>query len=245
MNYTIIIPARMESTRLSEKAIADINGHPMIVHTAKRAAMSKAKRVAVATDSSKIADVCRDYDIEIIMTGEYHKNGSERVYEAGQKLGLEGNEIVINVQGDEPLINPNDIDTVAKFLEKEKHEICIPHNLMLKLDVSPNKTKMVVAADNKTVMYMSRHIIPYGENDVKKCLGLMGFRFRALEKFYQAPQGFCEIRENIEMLRAIEHQIKVGTIYLDGNCASVDIETDLLLARKMEPQAVPWQRDLK
>src|SRR5881227_2513896 len=110
MAFTVLVPARLASTRLPDKPLADIAGIPMIVRVAQRAAKSKAQRVVVAADHTSIIDACTRHNIEAVLTREDHASGSDRLAEACEKLGLDGRDAVVNVQGDEPLIDPALID---------------------------------------------------------------------------------------------------------------------------------------
>src|ERR671912_3077411 len=114
--FVVVIPARLASTRLPDKPLADIAGKPMVVRVAERARASSATRVVVATDSSQVAQACAAHGVETVLTRADHPSGSDRLAEACVHLGLDGDDVVVNVQGDEPLIAPDLIDAVAHLL---------------------------------------------------------------------------------------------------------------------------------
>ena len=115
-SFTVVIPARLASTRLPNKPLADIGGHPMIVRVAERAHASSARRTVVATDAQQVADACAPHNVEVVLTRTSHPSGTDRLAEVAARLGLADDDIVVNVQGDEPLIDPNLIDEVAIHL---------------------------------------------------------------------------------------------------------------------------------
>ena len=116
MSFTVLVPARLQSTRLPRKPLADIGGLPMIVRVARRAALSGAQQVVVAADDAEIVAACRAHDVACVLTRTDHPTGSDRLAEACELLGLDGESVVVNVQGDEPLIDPELIDACAALL---------------------------------------------------------------------------------------------------------------------------------
>ena len=154
MKKIILIPTRINSKRLPAKALLEIEKIPMIIHTYKRSCLSKLKdEVFVCTDSKKIIDVCKKYDAKFIKTKSSHKNGTERIAEAAKKLNLRNKDIIIDVQGDEPLINPADIDATISFL-KNKFDIVVPH-IDFKLKNKKNIVKLLVNDKNR-ILWMTR-----------------------------------------------------------------------------------------
>ncbi|HNI75985.1 MAG TPA: NTP transferase domain-containing protein, partial [Giesbergeria sp.] len=119
--FAVLIPARMASSRLPDKPLADIAGLPMVVRVAQRAAASGAQRTVVAADDARILDACRQHGVEAILTRTDHASGSDRLAEACTLLGLDGDDVVVNVQGDEPLIDPALIGAVAQLLRTHPH----------------------------------------------------------------------------------------------------------------------------
>ena len=155
-----LIPVRLESSRLPNKAIMEIAGMPMILHVAKRAKLSKTlDRVVVCTDSHLICNICIDNNIEIVLTKNTHANGTERIAEAANILNLDDDTIIVDIQGDEPLLKPYMIDNVSNFLiENSNFDIVVPYIETFDKE-SCNRVKLVTS--NNNVIYMSRRNIPY------------------------------------------------------------------------------------
>ena len=153
-----LIPSRLSSKRLFQKPLVNINGLPLIIHTLLRAKMSKKlHKVVVCTDSSKIYDLVKSYNGEAIMTSKKHKNGTERIAEVAKKFKCR---LVVDIQGDEPLINPKDIDKVINFHSKNKRfDIVVP---FIKAKNINNKNIVKIVNNNKNrILYMSRSNIPF------------------------------------------------------------------------------------
>jgi 3-deoxy-manno-octulosonate cytidylyltransferase (CMP-KDO synthetase) len=163
VKFTVLIPARLASTRLPDKPIADIAGKPMVVRVADRARESGAARVVVATDSERVAQACVPHGVEVVMTRPDHASGSDRLAEACEKLGLDGDDAVVNVQGDEPLIDPALIDAVARLLdERPEAGMSTAAHAIDDLEEfrNPNVVKVVLDAAG-LAMYFSRASIPW------------------------------------------------------------------------------------
>lgn len=241
MDYTVIIPSRLASKRLPNKALENINGYPMIVHVAKRSMLSMASRVVVATPDHRIHWVCKDHGIETVDTSADHKNGTERLLEAAHKLGLKADDIVVNVQGDEPLVNPIWINKVAEHMHEYNCQAVVPYQYT---DERDNLNRVKLVHTEGRIIYMSRLPVPYTW-DVPmpsfKHLSVVGFRAKTLETFYDLGEGNIERQEKIEMLRLIENGIPIHTFRLSGDTVSVDTPDDLERARALEPLAVKWR----
>ncbi|CAM3842254.1 3-deoxy-manno-octulosonate cytidylyltransferase [Polynucleobacter antarcticus] len=223
-----LIPVRLESSRLPKKAILDIAGRPMIVHVAKRAAMARLlDEVIVCTDSEEIANICLDNSIKIILTKSSHINGTERIAEASDGLNLNEKDIIIDIQGDEPLLMPQMIDNVIKFMENNPvNDIVVPY-ITISDGLSPNRVKIVES--NGRIYYMSRASVPYSfleSTHIKKHLSIIGFKRQALSKFYECKQSPLERVEGIELLRALENGLIVGTYEEHGESLAVDTRDD-------------------
>lgn len=162
MSFTVLIPARMHSTRLPRKPLLDIAGKPMVVRTSERAGLSSASRVVVATDDEEILSTCQQHNIEAVMTRAEHPTGTDRLAEAAIKLNLADDDIVVNVQGDEPLIPPEVINGVAKTLV-EASDCAIAtaaHPIdSIEIFLNPNVVKVEVDAQNRALTF-SRTPIP-------------------------------------------------------------------------------------
>ncbi|MGY8903977.1 MAG: 3-deoxy-manno-octulosonate cytidylyltransferase [Burkholderiales bacterium] len=163
MRFTVLIPARLASTRLPNKPLADIGGQPMVVRVARQAAQSAAQRVVVAADSQAITEACKAHGVEAVLTGTHHLSGSDRLAQACDLLGLADDEVVVNVQGDEPLIAPALINQVAALLNRHPQASMgtAAHPVQTLADfLNPNVVKVVLDAQGQA-LYFSRAPIPY------------------------------------------------------------------------------------
>ena len=228
MNIVGLIPVRLESARLPNKAILEIAEIPMILHVAKRAQLSQSlDRVIVCTDSHKICDLCVENEIEVVLTKSIHTNGTERIAEAVNILNLDKETIIVDIQGDEPLLKPYMIDNVAGYLLKNKcFDIVVPF-IEIFGEESHNRVKLVASGNN--VVYMSRRNVPYPflkDTIYKHHLSIIAFRMDALSRFADSSPTPLEEIEGIELLRAIEIGLKVGTFEEYGEMLSVDTKED-------------------
>ena len=231
MPFIVLIPARLASTRLPNKPLADIAGLPMIVRVAQRAMQSGAARAIVACDSAHIADVCKAHGIAAVITRADHPSGSDRLAEACNLLGLQDDEIVVNVQGDEPLIDPVLIDSVALLLEKSPQASMgtAAHAITFVADAhNPNVVKVVLDASGHA-LYFSRSLIPF-VRDAKPAkpakptqpgtdlaqyaplrhIGIYSYRVGFLRQFPALAQAPIELAENLEQLRALWHGHRIA-----------------------------------
>lgn len=227
-----LIPSRLNSTRLPNKALLPIHGLPLVVHTFKRAQLAKSlSEVYVCTDSEEIAQAVLAHGGRVIMTSSEHTNGTERIAEAAQQLKAD---YFVDIQGDEPLINPDHIDaTVAAHVQHPEWDILLPS-----LPISqPESLHVVKVVHDKSmrVMFLSRSVIPqpfrHRPAYYLKHLSIISFLPDALQRFASFPPGDLEIAESVELLRALEHGLIVGTTLLDGNSLSVDVEEDYVKAK--------------
>lgn len=223
--YTVLIPARLASTRLPNKPLADIHSLPMVVRVARRAAQSHASRVVVAADSQDILNACQAHGVEAILTGSHHPSGSDRLAEASALLGLADSAIVVNVQGDEPLIDPDLIDAVASLLAaREDCAMSTAAHAIATLEdfLSPHVVKVVLDA-RSTAMYFSRAPIPAARDQPGawwtsapahaaplRHVGVYGYRAGFLRSFPQLPQAGVEQLEALEQLRALWHGHRIA-----------------------------------
>ena len=239
MTNLILIPARMASTRLPGKPLADIAGQPMIVHVARRAAESGLGRVVVATDTRAVADAVRAGGFEAVMTRMDHQSGSDRIFEALNALDPQGQvEIVINVQGDLPTIEPAtiaaalapladsavDIGTLGVEISREEER------------TNPNVVKIVGSALSPTRMralYFTRATAPWGEGPLYHHIGLYAYRRAALERFVGLPPSPLEKREKLEQLRALEAGMRIDVEIVSSVPLGVDTPEDLERAREI------------
>ena len=229
-----LIPSRMGSKRLPEKALLPISGLPLVIHTYKRANLSKLlKKIIICTDSKKIYNEAKKNNSKAILTSTHHQNGTERIAEAYLKQ-KEKYDLVVDIQGDEPLISPYHIDQVIKFhIENPEVDIVLP-TLKINFPDNPNIIKVVTNKKND-VMYLSRNKIPFEQKSKKnfflKHLSIISFKPEALIKFAKSKKTNLEKVEDIELLRALEIGLKIKTINLLGDSFSVDVEDDYSKAK--------------
>ncbi|XOV88740.1 MAG: 3-deoxy-manno-octulosonate cytidylyltransferase [Pseudomonadota bacterium] len=237
--FVVIIPARFASQRLPGKALVDINGKPMIQHVYERARQSAAADVVVATDDSRIRDVVQAFGGKALMTSALHPSGTDRLQEAASLLGLADDEIVVNVQGDEPLVPPLVIDQVANNLTAAGTAMATLYEPMeLPEDIrDPNKVKVVTDAAGRALLF-SRAAIPFDRDGgsgytFKRHLGIYAYRVSLLREFVQWPPCELEQTEKLEQLRAMWHG---RTIHVDRAAAlippGVDTPADLKRVRE-------------
>ncbi len=234
----IIIPARIASSRFPGKVLADIHGLPMVVATAR--AVESVDDVVVATDSEEVAEVCRKHGVQAVMTSSDHQSGTDRINEAATRLGLDANEIVINVQADEPFIEPKIVARLKELVTKHQHEertmICSLYKSVTKEDAqNPNLVK-VVTDECGFALYFSRSLIPFDREDsctrYKGHLGLYGFTKRMLEKFCMLPHAPLEHIEKLEQLRALSHGYDIAMAEVETKSFGIDTPEDMEKALK-------------
>lgn len=246
--FTVLIPARLASTRLPNKPLADLAGLPMIVRVAQQAALSNATQVVVATDSSDVAKACKDHQTTVVMTRADHPSGSDRLAEACVQLGLADDAIVVNVQGDEPLIDPALINAVADCLiaRPDCAMSTAAHAMTDKSEWNnPNIVKVVLDAKN-TALYFSRSLIPYDRdgqrNDAQPILdkalplrhiGIYAYRVGFLKQFPNLTQAPIEQLEALEQLRALWHGERIA-VHVSPKTAGIGVDTPEDLARVRE-----------
>ena len=224
MSFTVLIPARMASSRLPDKPLADLAGLPMVVRVAQRAQQSQASRVVVAADDARIVAACQAHSIDAVLTRTDHPSGSDRLAEACDLLGLQDTEVVVNVQGDEPLIDPASIDAAAQLLQTRSD--CSMSTLAHAIDsvqdfANPNVVKVVLDARH-TALYFSRAPIAWWRDGFAQGLtalpspaplrhiGLYGYRVGFLREFPKLAQAPIEITESLEQLRAMWHGHRIA-----------------------------------
>ncbi|KAA0912644.1 3-deoxy-manno-octulosonate cytidylyltransferase [Aquicoccus porphyridii] len=230
-----LIPARMESARLPGKPLRKIAGVPMIVHVAKRAALSpRVTKAVVCTDSIEILMTCEKYGIEVCLTRSTHQNGTERIAEAAEVMGLTDDDIIVDVQGDEPFVRPEYIEEVADFTARTGYGCVVPHQM---IDEYGNLNRVKMVSHDDRVIYFSRADVPchFGEmpQPLKKHLSIIGFRLPALRRFVSSPPTPLENTERIELMRLVELGEPIGTFLQTGTSLSVDTPEDYELACRM------------
>lgn len=245
--FVAIVPARLASTRLPRKPLADIGGLPMVVRVAQRAAASGAARVVVAADSDEIAAACRAHGVEAVLTSPAHPTGTDRLAEACALLGLDGEQIVVNVQGDEPLIPPAVIAAVAGLLAA--HADCAiataAHPLHDAAEFfNPNVVKVVTDRAGRALLF-SRAPIPWARDafaagcaalpadlPAQRHVGLYAYRAGFLRAYPQLARDPLEVFESLEQLRALAHGYRIAVLALPSALPpGVDTPADLEMVR--------------
>jgi 3-deoxy-manno-octulosonate cytidylyltransferase (CMP-KDO synthetase) len=227
-----IIPSRFAAARLPGKPLAEIAGRPMIAWVVERCAQARrVGRVVVATDDDRIARAALAAGAEAMRTDPGHRSGSDRVAEAVRRLDLPGRAAVVNVQGDEPLIDPASIDAVLAALELPGVERCTAAAPLLGDPAEPARVKVVTDAQGDA-LYFSRAPIPSG-GPYRLHLGLYAFRVEALLDFADLPPGLLEQQERLEQLRLLEHGRRLRVVPVDRHSPSVDTPEDLALVRSL------------
>lgn len=233
----VLIPARMASTRLPGKPLADICGLPMIVQVALRAREAGASRIIVATDHPEIERVISAAGFEAVMTGEGHQSGSDRISEALSRIDPEGRaEIVVNVQGDLPTIDPEAIRASLRPLEDPSVDIATLAAVIHAEEekTNPNVVKVVgspLSDSRLRALYFTRATAPYGPGALYHHIGLYAYRRSALSKFVALGPSALEIREKLEQLRALEAGMRIDVEIIDTVPLGVDTPEDLERAR--------------
>ena len=230
LNFTVLIPARMASSRLPEKPLADIAGLPMVVRVARRAQQSQARQVVVAADDERIVQACKAHGVQALLTRQDHASGSDRLAEACHLLGLTDDAVVVNVQGDEPLIAPERINQVALLLiqRPEASMSTAAHPIHALEDyTNPNVVKVVMDA-RQIALYFSRAPIPWWRDGQSgqhfkqlpepaplRHIGIYGSRTGFLAHFPQLPPAPVETLESLEQLRALWHGHRIAVHITD------------------------------
>ncbi len=251
MKFTVIVPARLASTRLPDKPLADIGGVPMVVRVAQRAAGSSATQVVVATDHESIVTACTRHGVRALMTRADHASGSDRLAEACGLLGLDGDDIVVNVQGDEPLIDAELIDACADLLTRRPD--CVmstaAHALASVAEyANPNVVKVVLDAQGRA-LYFSRAPLPWWRDGNAAGLaslatlpdptplrhvGLYAYRAGFLRGFPALPMAPLERLEALEQLRVLWHGERIAVHVSNSEPGpGVDTPEDLERVRRL------------
>ena len=238
-HFHVIVPARYASTRFPGKPLADLAGKPMIVHVCERAARSGAASVQVATDDERIAAAARQHGFGVVMTRADHPSGTDRLAEAAARLALGDDAIVVNAQGDEPLVAPALIRAVAERLAEQAaaslstacHEL---HDAQAA--ASPNVVKVVLDAAGYA-LYFSRSRIPYpreGAPVTYRHAGIYAYRVRFLREYARLPASPLEVAESLEQLRALWYGHRIAVVVSETEIPpGVDTPQDLEAVRRM------------
>jgi len=229
----IIIPARIGSSRFPNKVLADIDGIPMVIRTAQ--AVSSIDKVSIATDSQEVIDIASSYGITAIMTSSSHNSGTDRIFEASQKLNLDDSEIIINVQGDEPFIEIEVVQAVFDLTKRNKDNRSIIMNSCYKQINNPEADDpnivKVVTTEEDIALYFSRAKIPYPRDHhfdaYKGHIGIYGFTKESLENFCNLSPAPLEDIEKLEQLRALYHGYNIAMTPVKTESFGIDTPEDL------------------
>lgn len=246
MSFTVIIPARMASTRLPGKPLADIGGKPMVVRVAERAARSQAAQVIVATDHADVLAACRTHGIDARMTRDDHPSGTDRIAEVAAAAGLAADAVIVNVQGDEPLIDPALVDACAARVAAETPMATAAHPIDDITDVfNPNVVKVVLDARGDALMF-SRAPLPWHRDGFAqdrsrmpdgyaalRHVGLYAYRQDFLQRYPALPPSPIESVEALEQLRVLWNGFRIA-VHIVGQVppAGVDTPEDLERVRR-------------
>ena len=234
----IIIPARIASSRFPSKVLADIDGVPMVIRTAMTAA--HVDSVTIATDSQEVIDIAASYDIRAVMTSSHHQSGTDRIYEAARTLGLKTDEIVINLQADEPFIEIEVLEAVYELTKRNLTCDRIVMNSCYKTITSPeaddpNIVKVVTDSEG-IALYFSRAKIPYPRDHHHDIyyghIGIYGFSVEALARFCSLDPAPLEKIEKLEQLRALYYGYDVAMVEVQTESFGIDTPEDLERALK-------------
>ena len=229
---TGIIPSRYASTRFPGKPLADILGKPMFWHVYQRAVQcSLLQDVYLATDDRRIYRAARALEVPVLMTSPEHQSGTDRIMEAARNLGLARHSVVVNIQGDEPALEPKILDQLLEpFVSASGVCVTTPARRIEPLEAkSPNVVKVVVSGTGRA-LYFSRCPIPWsgdGSGPFLGHIGLYAYRYDILERFQQMKQSFLEQTEKLEQLRLLEAGIPIDVVVTRYACHGVDVPEDI------------------
>ena len=235
----IVIPARMASTRLPGKPLADIAGEPMVVHVWRRAVEAKVGPVWVATDSAAVAEAVGSAGGRAVMTRSDHPSGTDRVHEAVAKIDPEGDAgIIVNLQADLPTIERGQIAALLALFTDSKADVgTLAAEIKRPAERdSPNVVKLVgtpIAPSRLRALYFTRATAPFGDGPLYHHIGVYAFRRPALDRFVALPPSPLEKRESLEQLRALEAGMRIDVAIVEGVPLGVDTTQDLETARAM------------
>lgn len=246
MSFVVIIPARMASTRLPDKPLADIAGLPMVVRVAERARLSRAERVIVATDHASVMAACEQAGVEVMMTRADHPSGTDRIAEIAATMSLPGDAIIVNVQGDEPLIDPELINACAACVSANAPMATAAHPIHIVEDVfNPNVVKVVLDAKGDAMMFSraplpwhrdgfadGTHTMPAGYVPLRH-IGIYAYRCDFLLNYATLAVSPLETIEALEQLRVLWHGFRIAVHLVEHPpAAGVDTAEDLARVRQ-------------
>ncbi|EGJ48499.1 3-deoxy-manno-octulosonate cytidylyltransferase [Desulfocurvibacter africanus] len=233
-----IIPARYASSRFPGKPLAPILGRPMLWHVHTRARLCpELARVVLATDDERIAQACAELDIPAVMTSGSHESGTDRVLEAATILGVPDEAVVVNIQGDEPALEPAMLSAlVAPFVDETVRVTTLAKEISAERAASPNQVKVAIAKDGRA-LYFSRATIPFPRDNAQATyfghIGLYAFRMETLRRFAELGPSPLECREKLEQLRLLEAGIPIRVVLTTFDSCGVDSPEDIQRAERI------------
>ena len=235
MKIAVIIPARYDSTRFPGKPLRIFNGKPMIQQVYERVSLSNVVTdIRVATDDQRIFDTVCGFGGNAVMTGKEHRSGTDRVAEAAEKLGLDLEDIVVNIQGDQPKVHPQHLLDVVNPFKTEPDTVMstLAFKIVKKGEITDPKDCKVTFDNKGCALYFSRSPIPCARDadtifDTYKHLGIYAYTKRFLETFRKLPEGKLEAIEKLEQLRAIEYGYRILVVITDYDSPEVDLPEDI------------------
>jgi 3-deoxy-manno-octulosonate cytidylyltransferase (CMP-KDO synthetase) len=231
----IIIPARLNSSRFANKILVDILGLPMVIRTAKQ--VSSLDKVVIATDSQEVIDLAKEHGFDAVMTSSSHQSGTDRINEAVNILNLGDDEIIVNVQGDEPFIEVEVVQAVinrVKQIKENDEDIMITScykEISSELADDPNHVKVILDEESNAI-YFSRAKVPYHRDHHEAAsysghLGIYGFTKKSLNNFCELKSSKLENIEKLEQLRAIDNGFKIAMVKVESKSFGIDTQQDL------------------
>lgn len=233
MNKIVLIPSRLQSERLPEKPLKFIGSKTMIEMVYEAASRSVADKVIIATDSESISNEVQNFGGEVVMTNSDHSNGTERIFEASQKMGLFDEDIVINLQGDEPFSDPKDMNNIFELLQEENVEmVSMFTDLKNKSDLkNPNVVKVSIKDSVAQDFFRNETSL---DKKTWIHLGIYGFKLNTLKKIVKLPKSENEINRKLEQMRAMDNNIPIHMIRSEALVhLGIDTYEDLKLANKL------------
>lgn len=238
MQYIAFIPSRYHSTRLPQKSLHMFCGKPMFWHVYTRALAAQIfDAIYIATDDERIATIAHEYSIPVVMTSTHHTSGTERIFEAVQQLNVEHDAVIVNIQGDEPLVHPSMLQTlITPFIDSAVQVTTLVTDITDADLHNPARVKVVLDIHDNA-LYFSRSLIPYKREDIpyayRTHIGIYAFRYPALQTFIQKGRCTLEAIESLEQLRFLYHGISIRTVFTPYATHSVDTYDDIPIVEKL------------
>lgn len=235
MKVVAVIPGRLASTRLPRKMLREIGGIPLVVRVYQSVNSSnRLDDVIVATDSQEVLETCQRHSCKARLTSDNHRSGTERVHEISQSVSAD---VYLNVQGDEPMVRREQIDTIVELMEDERVAVGTLKTPAVAEDIAnPNAVKVVTDSSGKA-LYFSRSTVPFDRDSTQpkyfKHLGIYAYRKAALDRFVSLPESLLERAERLEQLRFLENGISIHVAETAFDSIGVDTEEDLLRVQKL------------